>query len=88
LRIGCGEEYLGLRGKRSQRSGKKLHNEELNDMYSSPNITQVIKSRRMGWTVHLACMGRGEVHTGLWWGHQKERDHLKDPGVEGKIIRR
>jgi hypothetical protein len=30
--------------------------------------------------------GRGEVHTGFWWGNLKERDHLKDPGVDGRII--
>jgi hypothetical protein len=29
---------------------RKLHNEELNDLYSSPNIIPTIKSRRMGWT--------------------------------------
>jgi hypothetical protein len=36
---------------------KKLHNEELNDLYSSPNTIQVIKSRRMRWAGHVACMG-------------------------------
>ena len=36
---------------------RKLHNEELNDLYCSPNIVRVIKSRRMRWTVHVACMG-------------------------------
>jgi hypothetical protein len=35
---------------------EKLHNEELNDLYSSPNIVLVIKSR-MRWTVHVAHMG-------------------------------
>jgi len=34
----------------------KLRNEELNEPYSSPNIVWVIKSRRMRWTVHVACM--------------------------------
>ena len=34
-----------------------LHNEELNDLYSSPNIVRVIKSRRMGLAVHVARMG-------------------------------
>ena len=38
---------------------RKLHNEELNDMYSSPNIVRVIKSRRMRWAGHVARMGRG-----------------------------
>ena len=42
---------------------RKLHNEELNDLYSSPNIVRVIKSRRMRWAGHVAHMeeGRG-VH--------------------------
>jgi len=36
---------------------RKLHNEELNDLYSSPNIVRVIKSRRMKWTGHVARVG-------------------------------
>jgi hypothetical protein len=35
----------------------KLYNEELNGLYSSPNIVQLIKSRRMRWAGHVACMG-------------------------------
>jgi len=27
-------------------------------------------------------MGRGEVYTGFWWGNLRERDHLKEPGVD------
>ena len=42
---------------------RRLHNEELNDLYFSPNIVRVIKSRRMRWAGHVACMGeeRGGV---------------------------
>jgi len=36
---------------------RKLHNEELNDPYSLPNIVQAVKSRRMRWAGHVACMG-------------------------------
>jgi len=36
---------------------RKLHKEELNDLYCSPNIFRVIKSRRMRWTGHVARMG-------------------------------
>jgi hypothetical protein len=45
---------------------RKLHNEELNDLYSLPNIVRVVKSRRMRWAGHLARMweDRG-VHRGL-----------------------
>ena len=39
------------------RDWRRLHNEEVNDLYSSPNIVRVIKSRRMGWAGHVARMG-------------------------------
>jgi hypothetical protein len=35
---------------------RKLHNEELHDLYSSPGIVRVIKARRMRWAGHVACM--------------------------------
>jgi len=42
---------------------RKLHNEELSELYTSPNIVRVIKSRRMRWVGHVACMGeRGGVY--------------------------
>ena len=36
---------------------RRLHNEELNDLYTSPNIVRVIKSRRMRWAGHMERMG-------------------------------
>ena len=62
--------------KRDEVTGEwsRLHNEELNDLYSSPNIVRMIKSRRMGWDGHVARMGRREVCTGFWWGNLMERE--------------
>ena len=42
---------------------RKLHNKELSDLYSLPNVVWVVKSRRMRWAGHVACMGEGRgVH--------------------------
>jgi hypothetical protein len=65
---------------------RRLHNKELNDLYSSPNIIRVIKSRRMRWAGHVACMGEGKGAYRIWWGGLREGDHLEDPGVDGRII--
>jgi hypothetical protein len=56
---------------------RKLHNEELNDLYSSPNFVGAIKSRRMKWAGHVARMGEGEVYTDFWWGNLMERTTWK-----------
>jgi hypothetical protein len=54
---------------------RKLHNEELHKLYSSPNIIRMIKIRRMRWAWHVARMRNREMHVGYWWESQKERDH-------------
>jgi hypothetical protein len=46
----------------------------------------MFKSKRMRWAERTARVGRGEVHTRFWWGNLREGDHLKDPGIDGKII--
>jgi len=65
---------------------RRLHNEELNDLYSSPNIVWVIKSRRMRWAGHVVCIGeeRG-VYRVLVWQTEEKRDHWGDLGVDGWI---
>jgi hypothetical protein len=67
---------------------RRLHNEDLNGLYSSPNITREIKSNRMSWAVHVARMGAVEVYTGFGWRNLRDRGHLEDPGVEGRTILR
>ena len=50
-------KYLNLRGDKVAGEWRRLHNEELNDLYCSPNIFRLIKSRRMRWAGHVARMG-------------------------------
>jgi len=66
---------------------RKLHNEDLNDLYSSSIIVQVIKSSKMRWAGHVACMGR-EVYAGFWRGNLRERDHSENLRTDGRIILR
>ena len=48
----------------------------------------MIKLKIMGWAGHVARMGRGEVLAGFWWGNLRERDHLEDQSLDGRIILR
>jgi hypothetical protein len=70
------------------RKWRELHNEELSDLYSSPNSVRVFRSRRMRWAGHVERVGEKEVYAGIWWGNLKEREHLEDPGVDRRIILR
>jgi hypothetical protein len=54
---------------------RKLHNEEIRDLYSSPSIIRIIKSRRMRWRAMEHEWGRRETRRGYWWEIQRERDH-------------
>jgi hypothetical protein len=65
---------------------RRLHNEELNYLYSSLNIVHMIKWRRMRWAGHVARMGEERGCIGSWWGNWRERDHWGDLGVDGLII--
>jgi hypothetical protein len=52
------------------------------------NIVRVIKSRKMRWAGHIARIGEKRAYTGFWWGNLKERNHLGDPDLDGRIILR
>jgi hypothetical protein len=56
LRRICGPKRDGVTGE-----WRKLHNEELNDLYCSPTIVWIIKSIRMGWAGHVVCIGEERV---------------------------
>ena len=94
---GCGEErklrfseirelkiVVGLERDEVRWEWRKLHNEELNDLYSSSNI-RGIKLRRMRWVGHGARVA-GEVHREFRWGNTRERVHSGNVGVDGRSI--
>ena len=62
---------------------RTLHNEELNDLYCSPNIVRVIKWRRMRWARHVARTGDESGVCMVLVGKRRERDHWGDLGVDG-----
>jgi len=58
---------------------RKLHNEELNDLYSSPIIIPVIKSRRIRWVGHVLCMGESRGVYGVLVGKPQGKKPLGRP---------
>jgi hypothetical protein len=69
-------------------SWRKLHNDELHGLYSSPNSVRVIKSRMMRWAGHVARMGEGRGVYRALVGGPMGRDHWEDLGVGGRITMR
>jgi hypothetical protein len=66
---------------------RKLHNEELHYLYCSPNILRAIKSRKMRWAGHVACMGGGRLVCRVLVGKPEEKRPLGRPRLrwEGNI---
>jgi hypothetical protein len=58
---------------------RKLHNEELHNLYSSPNIIRQMNSRRMRWAGHVACMGEERNTYKVLVGNPKGRRPLGRP---------
>jgi hypothetical protein len=67
---------------------RKLHNEELNNMYPLPSIVRVVKSRRMRWVGHVARIGEKRGVHRVLVGKPEGKRPLGDPDVDGKIILR
>jgi hypothetical protein len=65
---------------------RRLRNDKLYALYSSPNIIQVIRSRRMRWAEHVAGMWIRKSAYMVLVGKPEGRNHLKDPGVGGRIL--
>jgi hypothetical protein len=65
---------------------RRMHNEELNVLYSSPNIVRVIKWRRMRWAGHVTRMGDERGMYRVLVGKLEEKDIWEDLGVDGWII--
>jgi hypothetical protein len=53
----------------------QLHNKELHELYYLPNIIRMVKTRRMRWTVHVACLGEKIDADRILVGKRKERDY-------------
>jgi hypothetical protein len=65
---------------------RRLRNEDLYDLCSSPSIIRVIKSRRMRWVVHVERVGDRTGACRVLWGALVERDNLEDLAADGSII--
>jgi len=65
---------------------RRLHNEELNDLYSSPHIVRVMKSRRIGWAGHVARTGEERGVNRVLLGKPEGKNYRVDLGVDGWII--
>ena len=61
-------------------------NEELNDLYSSSIIVGMNKLRKIRWAGFIASMGERRDLYRFLVGKLRERDHLEDPGIDGRII--
>jgi hypothetical protein len=64
---------------------RKLHNDELHNLYYSPNIIRAIKPRRMRWTRHVARLGKGRGVYRVLVGKPEGKNHCEDLGVGGRI---
>jgi hypothetical protein len=69
------KRIFGPKGDEVTGEWRKLHNEELHDLYSSPSITTIMKARRMRWAGHVARMERRGTRIGCWRESRREGCH-------------
>jgi len=79
-------EIVWLKRDEISREWRRLHNDELYELYSLSNTIRVIKSRIIMWAGHVARMGRVEMRTGFWRGDLMDREHMENLGVDGSVI--
>jgi hypothetical protein len=63
---------------------RRLHNEELHNLYGSPNIIRVIKSMKMSWVGHVAHMGEMRNVCSILGVKPEGKNHLEDLGIDGR----
>ena len=86
LRVSTTRRIFGPRRDEVTGEWRRLHNEELNDLYSLPHIVRVIKPRGMRWAGHVARMGEERGVYRFLVGKPEGRKHWGDLGVDGWII--
>ena len=77
---------MDLGGTKKRGEWRRIHNEELNDLYPSPNIVRVIKSRRIRWAEHVARVGEERGVFRFLVGKPEGKNNRGDIGVDGWII--
>jgi hypothetical protein len=66
---------FGTKSNEVMEEWRKLYNGQLHNLYLSPNVIRQVKSRRMRWAVHVACMGEERKVYKFWKESLNERDH-------------
>jgi hypothetical protein len=72
-------EIFGLKGGEVTEGWRKLHNEELHNLYCSPSIIRTIELRRMRWEGHVARMGAKKNYSSILVGNPEGKRPLRRP---------